>query len=638
MPTRLLASLFLIATCCTSLTHAGVGDPQVMTDHTYYPGELAASSWERLLASQAKLYEQVTGKPVETEQDRVIAAWLWRNVHYFHGEPGAENLWGQGFDAGGDCKPREYWSGLYAHGFGLCGTTHAQWVPEMQALLGHNRARTVGTAGHNSFEVFLNGKNYGDGKWVLLDHDISTIIFDEKGETLLSIGEISKDWKKYATRDYAGNRDCGWLVCGLHPSDGGVYAAYNVAEYFSGYAGPPPVIHLRRGETLRRYLEPGLEDGKTFVYWGRNYNTGNIPGPERSHTWVNQPEKMYQSKDGAGYKPGQARYGNAVYTYAPDFASGDYREGVIDESADHVTFEFTTPYIIGATPAGSGDWDIYKPGGKNGLLVTGSGDVPVAISVDRGASWQDAGKLSGQPLDLTDQAKGYRQYWLKFGRGAKDLADKKIATRTVCQMNAAMISRLHDGENKVTLAIGERGLVSAGPTAPQAQAHIVAGGFESPMVTLELAAPRNAKPTHVYAAAHMRSSSPPSPDIAYAIDVSTDGGQSWQPVVKDWRITRRGDEPKDFWSQSFCYGDAPLAKPTASPVQIRFKNNGGKRIARAEMHLLYEVPQQDALQVTFGYTNSAGKQTKTLSSADGAEQAFDAGAGVKTRWVELSAK
>ena len=81
-----------------------------------------------------------------------------------------------------------------------------------------------------------------------------------------------------------------------------------MAEYFAGYAGPPPSVHLRRGETFRRYLNPGLDDGKTFVFWGRNCNTGDIPGPERAHTWVNQPDEMYKSKNGAGYKPGQARF------------------------------------------------------------------------------------------------------------------------------------------------------------------------------------------------------------------------------------------------------------------------------------------------------------------------------------------
>src|SRR5207244_7382975 len=118
------------------------------------------------------------------------------------------------------------------------------------------------------------------------------------------------------------------------------------AEYLAGYAGPPPMVHLRRGETLRRYFAPGLEGGKTFVFWGRNYNTGGIAGPERAQTWVNQPDRMYQSRDGTGHKPGQARYANAVYTYRPNFADGAYREGIVEESDNHLVFEFTTPYII----------------------------------------------------------------------------------------------------------------------------------------------------------------------------------------------------------------------------------------------------------------------------------------------------
>ena len=76
-------------------------------------------------------------------------------------------------------------------------------------------------------------------------------------------------------------------MCGLDARDGAVYSRYEVAEYLPGYEAVPPMVHLRRGETMRRYLAPGLEDGKTFVFWGHNYKTGGIPGPERAQTWVN---------------------------------------------------------------------------------------------------------------------------------------------------------------------------------------------------------------------------------------------------------------------------------------------------------------------------------------------------------------
>ena len=133
---------------------------------------------------------------------------------------------------------------------------------------------------------------------MLLDHDISTVVFDAEGERLLSIAEIKADIR-LTDRSFLPERQHGWLVSALHPEDApGVYARFDSVAYLSGYAGPPPTVHLRRGETLRRYLRPGLEDGKTFVYWGRNYNRGGIPGPERDLTWVNQPEKMHGSRVG----------------------------------------------------------------------------------------------------------------------------------------------------------------------------------------------------------------------------------------------------------------------------------------------------------------------------------------------------
>src|SRR5207247_9389504 len=139
------------------------------------------------------------------------------------------------------------------------------WVAGMDRRLGHARGRSVGTAGHNSFEAFLTGGPYGAGRWALLDHDLSTVVFAPDGSRLLGIGEVAKEWKRLADRGYKPQRQRGWLVCGLHKDDASSYAHYAVAEYLSGYAGPPPVVHLRRGETLTRYLRPGLSNGKTFA-------------------------------------------------------------------------------------------------------------------------------------------------------------------------------------------------------------------------------------------------------------------------------------------------------------------------------------------------------------------------------------
>ncbi|HKB05833.1 MAG TPA: hypothetical protein VKD90_26795 [Gemmataceae bacterium] len=616
---------------------AGVGDPQVGTDHPWYPGELACSTFDRLFATQAAVYQRVTSRDCTTDEDKALAAWLWRNTHYWHGEEGAEDLWGQGFAKGQDVRTREYWTGLFAHGFGLCGTTHCQWVAEMEARLGHGRGRAVGAAGHSAFEVFLKGGIYGDGKWVLLDHDLSTVVFDPAGRRLLGMREITPDWKRLTDRTYKAERQRGWLICGLHPNDNASYAEFAVAEYLAGYAGPPPMVYLRRGETLRRYLQPGLEDGKTFVFWGRNYRTGGVPGPERSLTWVNQPDAMFRSKTGTRHNPGQARFANAVYTYTPDFASGDYKEGVVSEDDGQVTFEFRSPYIIAATPAKPGDWGVYEPGCTNGLVVHGKGTVTVSASIDRGTTWSSPASIANG-ADLTDVVKGHRQYWLKVRAGAKALAARGLTMTTVCQANASTMPRLADGGSTVTFAASGRALVSAGPTLPQVRAHVAEGAFGTPRVTLELATPRGEPVVAVYAAAHLNSGNPPDPKVKYQVEMSTDDGMTWRPVVKDWTINRPGDEPADFWSQSFCWGTAELPAGFGAKVRVRFRNDGGKAVARAELHLAYAVPRRDPTEVTFTWSDDAGDHTSShrfTETAGDRPWAVPTGNGVRTRWVEL---
>ena len=633
--TRWFVALVAVACVCSSL-HAAVSDPQLRTDHPWYPGELALSTFERLFATQAEQYQRATGDKPVTDEQRALASWFFRNTHYAHGEEGAMDWWGRGFQGGSDLRNREYWTGLFAHGFGLCGTTHSQWSAEMEFLLGHGRGRGVGVAGHNSFEVWLTGGAYGAGKWALLDHDISTVVFDTGGSALLGLADVQRDWKQLTDRKFVPQRQQGWLVCGLHPGDGSSYASYNTAEYLPGYAGPPPMLHLWRGETVRRYFQPGLEDGKTFVFWGRNYNAGGIPGPERAQTWVNQPEKMHGSREGTPFKAGQTRFGNAAYAYRPNFANGDYREGVVDEGAAHVTFGFRTPYVIGATPPDSSAWGIYKDGGRNGLVLRGSAACKVSVSVDDGRTWQAAGDFR-DGLDLTDFVKGRQSYRLRLHAPAKSLVNAGLVITTVCQLNPAMLPRLHDNGAQITFAASGLGVVSAGPTKPEAQTHVVAGAFDSPAVTLALQVPANTAARKLFAAAHTATGNPPRPEVKSHIEFSTDGGVTWRPAVKDWQIPRRGNEPADFWSQSFCYGSIELPGGKFDTVQVRFRNDGGKRYLRAEAHLVHETEKLDATKVTFSWNDAGGPHVASRTVGNAETWKLPAGKNVQTRWVEFEA-
>jgi len=633
----LLASGVLLA---AGAAHADIGDPQTKTDHPWYPGELSCSTFERLFATEAELYKRVVGVEPKTDEEKALAAWFWRNTHYWHGTEGAADLWGKGWGQGGDSRTRDYWTGLFGHGYGLCGTTHSQWTAEMEALLGHGRGRGLGVEGHNSFEVWLTGGPYGEGKWVLLDHDISTVVYNAEGTALLSIPEVKADLKNLGDPKYKPEKQHGWIVAGLHPQDAfGVYTKYSCAEYLAGYAGPPPLVHLRRGETLRRILDAGCEDGKTFVFWGVNYNIAGIPGPSRQQTWVNQPEKMYQAKSSCPYKDGLARNANAIYTYTPNFATRDYKEGLVDESDSQLTFEFYTPYVIGCTPPNTKEWGIYDPGGKNGLILRGKAACPVSISVDQGKTWKDCGALS-DGMDLTDHVKGFRQYLLRLGAGAKSLVGSGLTMRTVCELSVSVIPRLKDGGAKVTFESSGRGLVSAGPTLPQAQAHVVEGSFGSRAVTLELSSPRKEPVQAVVAVAQVASSCPPRPEVKYQIEVSSDAGKSWKPLLKDWTVARRGDEPGDFWSQSMNYGSVELPEAPTGPIRARFKNDGGKNYLRAELHLLYKAAGQDGTKVTFDWMDDTGEHRESHVFAAGkpAPWVLRTGKNVVTRWVEYEAQ
>lgn len=615
-------------------SYAGVGDPQIKTDHPWYPGELAFSNFERLAETQAIAYEKATGRKVDNDEDRALAAWYWRNLHFAHGEEGRADLFDEGFEKS-DWN-REYWHGLFAHGFALCGTTHAQWTAELDTLLGPYRSRSVGVSGHNSFEVFLKGGSYGDsGRWALLDHDLSTVVFDEDGKRLLSIEDLVAELNRLGNPDYRSERQRGWRIAGLHRDDMGVFKSYRVAEPAAGYAGPPPMVHLRKGETLRRYFQPGLEDGLTFVFWGRNYRRGDIPGPERSRTWVNQPENMFEAERDAGHHDGQARYGNAVYIYRPNFADGSYREALVNETDDSVTLEFSTPYVIAATPPVTSDWGIYQQGCRNGLTMTGIDGIKTEVSTDRGVSWG----ISDTANDLTDLVKGHQQYWLRLHASPQKLAASDLVITTVCQLNPAILPRLHDGENRIHFQASGRALVSAGPNRDQALAHCIDGELGSSSVTLELASPRGEKVVGLHAASHNQSGSPPNPDVRYRIDYSLDGGSSWRPIVDDRSIQLNGSQPKDHWSQSFTYGSLDLDSHDG-PVQIRFRNDGGKKYRRVEAHLVYQTPGTDATTVRFGWTTNEQKQDAELTFATDHDPAkdwlIDTGESVTTRWVEMS--
>jgi hypothetical protein len=346
---------------------------------------------------------------------------------------------------------------------------------------------------------------------------------------------------------------------------------------------------------------------------------------------------MHGSRNGAGHHDGQVRFANAVFTYQPNFGDGSYKEGVLEETTDCVTFEFRSPYVIAATPPNSDAWGIYDQGCRNGLVLEGRG-VQASVSTDGGASWSPKTTLAGR-LDLTDIVKGGKQYWLRIGFNSRDeLATAGLRWTTVCQTNVAVLPRLKEEGSEITYQASGQALVSAGPTIAQAKRHLVAGGFGQKQVTLELATPRGEPVAEVFAATQVASSNPPDPRVNYQIEVALDGSGAWQPLVRDWNIPRRGQEPGDFWSQSFCWGSQRLKQETGK-VKVRFTNNGGKTNLRSEMHLAYRVGPTDPLRVTYAWSDSKSKEQRAsnvFGPSDAAQTwRIPTAKSVVTRWVEM---
>ncbi|MGD0044833.1 MAG: hypothetical protein ABSE84_31275, partial [Isosphaeraceae bacterium] len=63
---RIAVPVLCLALATAAAARAAVGDPQVKTDHAWYPGELSCSTFERLFQNQAEVYQRVTGRKPES--------------------------------------------------------------------------------------------------------------------------------------------------------------------------------------------------------------------------------------------------------------------------------------------------------------------------------------------------------------------------------------------------------------------------------------------------------------------------------------------------------------------------------------------------------------------------------------------
>ena len=159
------------------------------------------------------------------------------------------------------------------------------------------------------------------------------------------------------------------------------------------------MVHLRRGETLRRYLQPGLEDGKTFVFWGRNYNTGGIPGPERApHLGQPAREDVRLARRAPATSPARPATATPSTPTAPTSpaATTARASSTEDDTARHLRVlhalhhrrDAAQRQAVGHLRAGLH---------ATAWCCTARPTAPVAVSIDQGKTWQDCGTFARRP-------------------------------------------------------------------------------------------------------------------------------------------------------------------------------------------------------------------------------------------------
>jgi hypothetical protein len=619
------------------LAQALVGDPQIMTDHPVYRGELSCSTLDRNIADAYRVFQERYGREPKTDTEKLFSIWAWKVEHGVHSADNSVYVGPDDMDASKDgatkgwMDNRDCQMNQFSYGFALCYSIHAQMSAIVARALGNDlkRVRCPAIGGHTPFEAFV------DGKWALADFTTGMMVFDEDDKAM-SIEEIIP----HAKAD-----DKAWMN---DPKRGGPYKLVmgpfgdSVAGYqqivdqqmLFGFNAMPIVYSLRAGESFIRYLEPGLEDGKSFLFWAKDYyNLEGKPehGPFRRQTFL----------DGGPVGNGNPRFrvhqANGVFEYTPPLADGKYKQGVRIEkdttfaegalrgkSADAVVvFEHASPYVIAAWPAKRGDreWNLLEEKCVDGAVASGVavGKVPVKISIDGGQTWKEVGVAEGEfKVDFTDVVKGRHTYLVSLGLSPKD-GVKSLRLRTVVQVGRGVVPRLKDGGTKITYQAGGQGVIQGGPSQYLADSLRRKDLESEGLRVMEIKAPA----TVLSASGMLRASGPDRGP--WSVEFSLDGGKTWKAGLKNLTL-EKGESGWGGGHHAYAWADMQFPdNQDAKSVLVRV---GKGNISHAEVYATYKQPDNSALEVTYNWTEggqakqdthivAAGKQSDTWTVPTG---------------------
>jgi hypothetical protein len=672
-----------------TLAWAQAGGPELKTDDPYFPGEGALSTPSRVLQHANATPRGSLG--ASTDREKLIRLFLWRAEHYAHlYSPAVYNLPGVTPSPKSDntlMTDYDAMRTLFSYGWGLCGTNHAQMRVFADEAGWPSRRRAL--VGDTGYEIFV------DGGWRYTNTDQYTLHFlsDSPAAHFASLDQVVGTNHHYIEwnpdlgmgyrlpqanthgnyQDFVGvtrtvpHRSLQWRD--YYQNVWAVPAGGNYKLYGEGYTTTPVLVHLKRGETFTRWLQPsgavndlGLA-GR--VWWG--YDAGNLGGGDNSPfaKWSfvqNAPARdQVAGQPEASSLVGQ-RYGNGCFQWTPNLAQAEHLDGTAATTgafstggspalkataASTLVLFHHAPYTIAARPADA--TDPATPSSDGAVLAADTvGSIPVEVSTNAGATWASIGALSGTGarIDFTDSVKGRNQYLLRLSFDAGEGLNA-FTLRTITMLSQAVYPNLRSGTTQVTYRAANAAALELSPDLWSAASANSGTGYVQKVadsgnvtgvyyatepvgyastngnpisLTYKITMPpqlaaAGATWKQIYAAANAIVRVSPSGGPYTRIEISPDQGT--------WTQIGRYDPPADDeFSAYWAYGrssDAAALGGTA--YYVRYTTYNGTYTSKfryLRLSAAYTVPAPAApLQVTYSWSNGAN-QTSTRTIAAGA--------------------
>jgi len=412
-------------------------------------------------------------RPEMTREEKALAIWKFCWKHTWHRPPAKERK-RSSYQLDGVYDALKL---LNVYGYSYCYGIRA--LAEALYDAAGFEARSTGISGHQTVEVFFNGKYHN------LDND-------QRGYSRLEDGTIAS-----VADFYAGLQKL--LITPIKPSSPFFPAVRNprmtyeqryiaASQLFSPFDDYSKHNQYRTVHSMSMVLRPG----ERFVRFWKGCGKWNcVPGvaAEAAFNGYIDPWKgpydpyfgLYPEAP-AGEDGKALTYANGLLLYRPsldpgsrDYADGVFRDHNINSSGNGfcpvragevswAEFRVSLPYVIAGYPG-----HIKNPGDTRGAAVVWGrytrtaqdSTLRILVSGDNGRTWHPVWKAKKTgthkfAVDFTSYAEAQYAYRIRFEMSAARVPDSvridSFGIETACQLNPAVLPAVRKGENRMHIS------------------------------------------------------------------------------------------------------------------------------------------------------------------------------------------